>query len=55
MISELLGVPEADRDQLGSWFITLLTPSSAPEPPAEAVAASADIVRYLTRRPERPT
>src|SRR5205823_14298249 len=48
VISELLGVPGPDRDQLGSWFTTLLTPSSAPEPPAEAVAASANIVRYLT-------
>ena len=48
VISELLGVPEADQDQLGSWFITLLAPSSAPEPPAEAVAASANIARYLT-------
>jgi cytochrome P450 len=48
VISELLGVPEPDRGQLGSWFITLLAPSSAPEPPAEAVAASANIVRYLT-------
>ena len=48
MISELLGVPGPDQDQLGSWFITLLAPSSAPEPPAGAVAASANIVRYLT-------
>jgi cytochrome P450 len=48
VISELLGVPEPDRDHLGTWFTTLLTPSSAPEPPAEAVAASASIVRYLT-------
>src|SRR5258708_15822659 len=48
VISELLGVPEPDRDHLGSWFTTLLAPSSAPEPPAEAVAASANIVRYLT-------
>src|SRR4249919_1064357 len=48
VISELLGVPEPDRDQLGSWFTTLLAPSSAPEPPAEAVAASANVVRYLT-------
>jgi cytochrome P450 len=48
VISEVLGVPEPDRDQLGAWFTTLLAPSSAPEPPAEAVAASADIVRYLT-------
>ena len=48
VISELLGVPEPDRDRLGRWFTTLLAPSSAPEPPAQAVAASANIVRYLT-------
>jgi cytochrome P450 len=48
VISELLGVPERDRDQLGTWFTRLLAPSSAPEPPAGAVAASARIVRYLT-------
>jgi cytochrome P450 len=48
VISELLGVPEPDRDRLGSWFTTLLAPSSAPEPPAEAVAASANIAQYLT-------
>ena len=48
VISELLGVQESDRAQLGSWFTTLLEPSSAPEPPAEAVMASAHIVRYLT-------
>jgi cytochrome P450 len=47
VISELLGVPGSDRVQLGSWFTILLTPSAAPEPPAEAVAASADIVTYL--------
>ena len=47
VISELLGVPEPDRDQLGSWFTTLLAPSPAP-PSAEAVAASANIVRSLT-------
>ena len=51
VISELLGVPEQDRDRLGTWFTTLLAPSSAPEPPAEAVAASASIVRYLSARP----
>jgi cytochrome P450 len=48
VISELLGVPEPDRDHLGSWFTTLLAPSSAPEPPVEAAAASDSIVRYLT-------
>jgi cytochrome P450 len=44
VISELLGVPEPDRDHLGSWFTTLLASSSAPE----AVAASANVVRFLT-------
>jgi cytochrome P450 len=48
VISELLGVPEPDRGRLGTWFSTLLAPSSSPEPPAEAVAASTNIVRYLT-------
>ena len=48
VISELLGVPEPDRDHLGTWFTALLAPSPAPEPPAEAVTASANIVRYLT-------
>ena len=47
VISELLGVPAPDRDHLGTWLTTLLAPSTA-EPPAEAVAASANIVRYLT-------
>src|SRR5207247_11425031 len=47
-LGELLGVRQSDRDDLGNWFITLLAPSSAPAPPAEAVAASANIVRYLT-------
>jgi cytochrome P450 len=48
VISDLLGVPEPDRDHLGSSFTTLLAPSSSPKPPAQAVAASQRIVRYLT-------
>jgi cytochrome P450 len=48
VISELLGIPEQDRAGLGAWFTTLLAPASAPEPPPSAVAASANIVRYLT-------
>jgi cytochrome P450 len=48
VISELLGIPAADRAELGAWFTTLLAPASAPEPPPSAVAASANIVRYLT-------
>ena len=32
VISELLGVPEPDRDQLGGWFTTLLAPSTSPDP-----------------------
>ena len=35
VISELLGIPEPDRAELGGWFTTLLAPASAPEPPAE--------------------
>ena len=48
VISELLGIPEADRADLGAWFTALLAPSSAPGPPREAVTASANIVQYLT-------
>jgi cytochrome P450 len=48
VISELLGIPEPDRVELGAWFTTLLAPASAPVPPPSAVAASANIVRYLT-------
>ena len=48
VISELLGIPEPDRDDLGRWFRTLLTPSAGPQPPAAAVAASDAIVGYLT-------
>lgn len=47
VISELLGVPEVDRADLGSWFRTLLAPYSGP-PPAAAVHASAWIVDYIT-------
>ena len=48
VISELLGIPEPDRADLGRWFRTLLAPHSWP-PPAEAVAASDAIVGYLDR------
>jgi cytochrome P450 len=47
VISELLGIPPADRDELGDWFTTLLAPSSGSEPPPAAVMASAKIVGYL--------
>ena len=47
VVSELLGIPEPDRADLGRWFRTLLAPHSWP-PPAEAVAASDAIVGYLT-------
>jgi cytochrome P450 len=48
VISELLGIPEPDRPDLGRWFRTLLAPHPGPQPPAEAVAASEMIVGYLT-------
>ena len=47
VISELLGIPPADRDEVGDWFTTLLAPSSGSEPPPAAVMASAKIVAYL--------
>jgi cytochrome P450 len=48
VISELLGIPEPERADLGRWFRTLLAPYSGPQPPAEAVSASRMIVEYLT-------
>ena len=33
VISELLGIPEPDRAELGTWFTTLLAPAAAPQPP----------------------
>jgi len=46
VVSELLGIPEPDRADLGRWFRTLLAPHSWP-PPAATVAASDAIVDYL--------
>ena len=48
VISELLGIPEGERADLGRWFATLLAPYPGPQPPAEAVAASDAIVGSLT-------
>src|SRR4051794_39497778 len=48
VISQLLGVLERDRADLGSWFRTLLTPYAGPRPPTAAVTASRRIVDYLT-------
>jgi cytochrome P450 len=48
VITELLGIPEPDRADLGRWFRTLLAPYPGSQPPAEAVAASRMIVDYLT-------
>lgn len=47
VISELLGIPERDRADLGRWFRALLAPYSGSEPPATAVAASDALVAYL--------
>lgn len=46
VISELLGIPQHDRADLGRWFRMLLAPYAGP-PPAEAVSASESIVGYL--------
>jgi len=45
VICELLGIPKADRADLGRWFRTLLAPSGTRQ--AERVAASDAIVGYL--------
>jgi cytochrome P450 len=46
VISELLGIPEADRPQLQAWFQVLLS-GWAGDPPNQAVEASGRIVAYL--------
>ncbi len=46
VVSELLGIPDPDRADVGRWFRTLLAPHSWP-PPAETVAASDAIIDYL--------
>lgn len=46
VIGVLLGIPDADRDQLQQWFRTLLSPWTG-DPPAEVIAASDAIVAYL--------
>jgi cytochrome P450 len=46
VIGELLGVPEDDQPALHEAFRTLFQPWSGP-PPAEAVAASDEVVAYL--------
>ncbi len=47
VICELLGVPEPDRDALGSGLIGLLVPTSTPEQYAEAKRASDVVVALL--------
>jgi cytochrome P450 len=51
VISELLGIPDADRADLGRWFRALLAPYAGPQPPAETVAASEALVAYLSALP----
>ena len=46
VISELLGIPPADRPRLHAWFGVLLT-GWAGDPPPEAIRASDGIVAYL--------
>jgi cytochrome P450 len=48
VIGELLGIDPTEQRRLAGWFATLLAPYSSAEPPAEAVAASNDIVDFLT-------
>ncbi|MDN5856147.1 MAG: cytochrome P450, partial [Actinomycetia bacterium] len=45
VISELLGVPAADRDEFGTWSATMLDERA----PGEQMAASAELTGYLGR------
>ena len=48
VISELLGIPEPDRADLGRWFRTLLAPSSGPSRRPRPSRRRRTIVGYLT-------
>ncbi|MBM2622061.1 cytochrome P450 [Actinoplanes sp. LDG1-06] len=47
VISELLGIPEGDRADLGGWFRALLDPHPGPAGHNTAVAASRQLIAYL--------
>jgi cytochrome P450 len=47
VIGELLGIDRSDQRRLSGWFADLFAPYTGAEPPAEAVAASDAVVRYL--------
>jgi cytochrome P450 len=47
VIGELLGIDRSDQRSLSRWFADLFAPYTGAEPPAEAVAASDAVVRYL--------
>jgi cytochrome P450 len=47
VIGELLGIDRSDQRRLSGWFADLFAPYPGAEPPAEAVAASDAVVRYL--------
>ncbi|HEX4685676.1 MAG TPA: cytochrome P450 [Nocardioides sp.] len=59
VVGELLGIDRPDQERLSGWFATLLAPYGGAEPPAEAIAASDQIVGYLNdlvdRRWDEPT
>jgi cytochrome P450 len=53
VLGELIGVDRADQRRLARSFATLLAPYSGAEPPAAAVAASDDVVGFLTQLVDR--
>ena len=47
VIGELLGIDRDAQRHLSGWFAALFAPYTGDQPPAEAVAASESVVRYL--------
>ncbi len=47
VLGELLGIDRSEQRCLAGWFATLLTPWDGADPPADAVAASDQIVDFL--------
>ena len=54
VISELLGIPEPDRDHLGNWFTTLIAPSGSRSCRSWRAACDRGQTRCPPARPDAP-
>jgi len=53
VLGELIGIDRADQRSLARSFATLLAPYAGPVPPAAAVAASDEVIGFLTELVDR--